>query len=97
MSSSEQNAAKVDLNLLVVFMTVFQQMSVSRAAMLLSVGQPAVSNSLVRLRERFNDQLFIRSGRGVRPTRRAVEIADALLPAMSIIDSVVSETFKHKA
>ncbi|WP_397453133.1 LysR family transcriptional regulator [Pseudomonas sp. NA-150] len=80
---------RVNLNLLVVFMVVFRELNVSRAAEQLSIGQPAVSGSLARLRERFDDQLFIRSGRGVRPTKRAVEIADALLPAMNAIGVVV--------
>lgn len=85
----EKNLMKVDMNLLVVFMVVFRELNVSRAAEHLSVGQPAVSASLVRLRNCFDDRLFVREGRGVRPTAKAVAIADALLPAMSALGSVI--------
>jgi DNA-binding transcriptional LysR family regulator len=95
MTINEKNLRQVDLNLLVVFMVVFRERSVSRAAQHLSVGQPAVSGSLVRLRERFGDPLFFRSGKGIKPTHKAVEIAAALAPAMSIIDAVVSGFSTH--
>lgn len=85
----EKNLMKVDMNLLVTFMVVFRERNVSRAAERLSVGQPAVSASLVRLRNCFDDRLFVREGRGMRPTAKAIAIADALLPAMSTLGSVI--------
>lgn len=90
MDIDEHKFAGIDLNLLVVFMVMFREQSVSRAAEYLNVQQPAVSGSLVRLRNCFDDPLFLRAGRGMRPTSRAVEIATALLPAMSIIGAVIS-------
>lgn len=94
MKLDEKALKSVDLNLLRVFMMVYSEMSVSRAAEQLNLGQPAVSSALGRLRKRFNDVLFVKSGKGVRPTTRAVEIAEALLPAINIIDSVVAEYIK---
>lgn len=90
MNIDESKFGGIDLNLLVVFMVIFRERNASRAAGYLKVGQPAVSNSLRRLRERFNDPLFLRDGYGMRPTKKAVELADALLPAMSIIGAVIS-------
>ena len=95
MNIDEHKFAGIDLNLLVVFMVMFREGSVSKAAKYLNVRQPAVSGSLVRLRNCFDDPLFFREGRGMRPTSRAVEIATALLPAMSIIGAVISGEMPH--
>ncbi|MFK3973546.1 LysR family transcriptional regulator [Pseudomonas sp. NPDC087358] len=89
MHTYEKNLMQVDMNLLVVFMVLFRELSVSRAAEHLSVGQPAVSGSLVRLRNCFDDRLFVRCGRGIRPTEKALQIAEALTPAMSALGSVI--------
>ncbi len=57
-----------DLNLLVIFETVYAEGNLTRAAEQLNVAQPTVSNAMARLRASFDDPLFIRSGRGVAPT-----------------------------
>jgi DNA-binding transcriptional LysR family regulator len=62
---------------------------VSEAARHLRVTQPAVSGSLVRLRQCFDDPLFLRRNRKMQPTPKAEEIAEALLPAMLRIESVI--------
>ena len=49
--------------------------SVSRAAARLFLSQPAVSASLNRLREAFDDPLFTRHAHGVTPTPRAQALA----------------------
>jgi len=69
------NIAGLDLNLLLVFDAVMSERSVSRAAHRLGMTQPAVSNALNRLRHHLQDQLFIRTTDGVRPTERAAEMA----------------------
>jgi DNA-binding transcriptional LysR family regulator len=89
MLKHEENLMQVDMNLLVVFIVVFRELSVSRAAEHLNVGQPAVSASLVRLRHCFDDRLFVRSGRGMRATQKASQIAEALIPVMSGLSSVI--------
>jgi len=86
---NEKRFRGVDLNLLVTFVVLFREQSVSNAAKHLLVSQPAVSGSLARLRERFDDPLFLRTGKGVRPNRKAKEIAEVLLPALSSIASVI--------
>lgn len=62
----------VDLNLLRTFVTVFRSKNLSAAAESLRISQPAVSHALRRLRNHFDDQLFVRTGTGVRPTRFAI-------------------------
>ena len=58
----------VDLYLLRVLCTLVAERSVSRAAIKLNQSQPAVSTSLKRLREIFNDPLLVREGAAMVPT-----------------------------
>lgn len=60
----------VDLNLLTVFDAVMQEQNITRAAHTLGMSQPAVSNAVSRLKVMFNDELFVRYGRGIQPTAR---------------------------
>ncbi len=62
---------KPDLNLLVVFEAVARCGSVTQAANVLGLSQPAVSHALNRLRGQVGDALFTRAGRGLVPTPRA--------------------------
>jgi DNA-binding transcriptional LysR family regulator len=71
----------VDLNSLLTFLLVYHEQSVSRAAERLDVTQPAVSNTLARLRIYFRDPLFVRSAKTLVPTCYAQRIADELTPA----------------
>jgi DNA-binding transcriptional LysR family regulator len=66
------------MNLLVVFMVVYEERSVSRAATRLQTGQPAVSNSLAKLRALTGDRLFIFRCRMFQPTKKAILLADML-------------------
>ena len=79
------NFNKLDLNLLVVFDTVYATRNISRAAEQLSLSQPAVSNALTRLRALLHDPLFVRARRGVEPTVKATQIADAVHNALQMI------------
>jgi len=69
-----------DLNLLRIALALYDELSVSRAARHLGMSQPAVSKALRRLRETFDDPLFVRSPRGIVPTPRAHSIVDAARP-----------------
>lgn len=68
---SKFNISKVDVKLLSIFCAVYEQGSISLAARKLDVSQPLVSHSLERLRQAFNDPLFVRAGRSIAPTERA--------------------------
>ncbi|ATM23643.1 LysR family transcriptional regulator [Raoultella ornithinolytica] len=65
----------LDLNLLKALDALLDERSVTRAATRLSLTQPAVSGMLTRLREAFNDPLFIRAPHGMVPTLRAQALA----------------------
>ncbi len=79
------NLRNVDLNLLLIFETVFAVGSISGAAGQLSLTQPAVSNALARLREHFDDPLFVREGRGVKPTSRSQQMIEPVREALQLI------------
>ncbi|NDY93780.1 LysR family transcriptional regulator [Ideonella livida] len=68
----------LDLNLLKAFDALMDERSVTRAAARLALTQPAVSGMLVRLRDAFEDPLFVRASRGVVPTARAEALAPAV-------------------
>jgi LysR family transcriptional activator of mexEF-oprN operon len=82
----------IDLNLLVVFEALIQERNVTRAAEKLSMGQPAVSGALVRLRRLFNDPLFERIGHRMVPTARALSAAQTLGPALDCVCTAITNT-----
>jgi LysR family transcriptional regulator, mexEF-oprN operon transcriptional activator len=78
MNIDQGNLAKLDLNLLVALDALITERSVTRAATRLSIGQSAMSHNLARLRAVFGDDLFTRTADGMRPTPRAMALADPL-------------------
>ncbi|MEP5732411.1 MAG: LysR family transcriptional regulator [Sulfitobacter sp.] len=82
---------KLDLNLLVIFEAVYSAGNISKAAKLLNVSQPTISNALTRLRDAIGDPLFVRKGRGVAPTLRATSMIGPVRDALQMIQSGVSE------
>lgn len=69
-----------DLNLLPIAVALYDELSVSRTARRLGMSQPAVSHALRRLREAFDDPLFVRGPSGIVPTSRAHAIIRAARP-----------------
>src|SRR5687768_15201176 len=84
---NETRLQRIDLNLLWVFHAIFRHRKLTAAATQLSMTQSAVSHALSRLRQLFDDELFIRTGHGVEPTLRSVALAPAI---ERIIDAAVS-------
>ncbi|KGJ94024.1 LysR family transcriptional regulator [Colwellia psychrerythraea] len=78
MNNLEQKLTKIDLNLLVALNVLLNERSVSRAAEALYITQPAMSKTLNRLRDLFDDPLFHRSSSGLIPSERAIELAQNL-------------------
>ncbi|AIA72344.1 LysR family transcriptional regulator [Pectobacterium atrosepticum] len=87
----ENDFRGVDLNLLVTFLVLYREKSVSAAADKLHLGQPAVSGALARLRTLFDDPLFIRTGQVMRPTARADYLATQLSPTFEQLQSVLGD------
>jgi DNA-binding transcriptional LysR family regulator len=81
----------IDLNLFVVFDAIYDEQNLTRAAKVLHVTQPAVSNALRRLRDLFNDQLFTRTPRGVSPTPVANAISGEIKQALHLLGLSLTE------
>jgi len=79
------NLSALDLNLLLVLDAVLAERSVARAAQRLHVTPPAISNALGRLRAALGDPIVTRSGRGIVPTPRALELGPAISRALGEI------------
>ncbi|RJG47928.1 LysR substrate-binding domain-containing protein [Motilimonas pumila] len=79
----------MDLNLLTLFITVMEQQNVSKAAKLLNMSQPAMSLGLNRLRKRFDDELFYRSGGVMQPTTLAQSLYQPISLALNNIGQVL--------
>ncbi|TCA52477.1 LysR family transcriptional regulator [Rhizobium leguminosarum bv. viciae] len=72
------NLPAVDLNLLVAFDAIMAERSVTRAGARIGRTQPAMSAALARLRQLFQDELFVRSPSGLEPTPRALDLAEPI-------------------
>jgi len=82
---------RLDLNLLHVFDTIYREGSLTRAARALHLTQPAVSHSLSRLREHFDDPLFSRQGNQMVPTPLARRFLESMRPGLTQIQSAVNQ------
>ncbi len=80
------NLVGVDLNLLVSLRALLQERNVTRAAQVVGLSQPAMSNALARLRRQFGDQLLVREGRGLVLTPVARELQHAVEPALGMVE-----------
>ena len=83
--------ARLDLNLLHVFDTIYREGSLTRAARALHLTQPAVSHSLARLRDHFEDPLFTRQGNQMVPTPLARRFAESMRPGLTQIQNAVNQ------
>lgn len=76
------NLRSFDLNLLIAFDAMMEEMNVTRAARRLKIQQPAMSHNLSTLRTLFQDELFIRVGQEMKPTARALNLAGPVRQAL---------------
>ncbi|UXZ43286.1 LysR family transcriptional regulator [Pseudomonas soli] len=86
------NLSKVDLNLFIVFDAIYTEANLTRAGQIVGITQPAVSNALSRLRETFNDPLFVRTAQGMVPTPMAQNIIGPVRNALSLLRTSVQES-----
>ena len=75
----------LDLNLVRIFDALMVHRSVSAAAAALNLTQPAVSNALRRLRALTDDDLFVRTRRGMEPTAFSLAAGGALSEGLRLI------------
>jgi DNA-binding transcriptional LysR family regulator len=82
----------IDLNLFVVFDAIYTEGNLTRAGEIIGITQPAVSNSLSRLRNLFDDPLFVRTAEGMVPTPVAQNIIGSVRQALGLIRCSVQES-----
>jgi DNA-binding transcriptional LysR family regulator len=85
------NTNRLDLNLLRVFGALLETRSVTMAASTLGLTQSAVSNQLAKLRDAFDDPLFVRTSEGMMPTPRALAIAEPIQKSLVAIRFCLEE------
>jgi LysR family transcriptional activator of mexEF-oprN operon len=90
MTMNRNDLRKIDFSLLIVFETLMHERNLTRAGEKLFLCQSAISASLNRLRQFFDDPLFIRMGRTMEPTSRAFEIQLTLTPALDNMAAALS-------
>jgi len=78
---------QIDMNLLRVFEVIYAEQNLTRAAEILHLSQPAVSNALARLRHTLDDPLFVRSPSGMTPTPAARAMIGRVRRALQLLDS----------
>ena len=88
------NLKETDLNLFIAFDVIYTEKNLTKAGQVLGITQPAVSNALSRLRELFDDELFIRTSKGMIPTPVANHIIKDVRSALSLIQNTISESEK---
>lgn len=76
----------MDLNLLQVFSAIYRERNLTRAAESLKMSTAGVSAALRRLRDEFQDTLFIRRPHGVEPTLRADAIAEKTRQVLELVN-----------
>jgi DNA-binding transcriptional LysR family regulator len=91
-TTTVHNLPDLDLNLLVVFDAMLRECNVTQAAQQLGLTQSAMSHSLKRLRDFFDDPLFVKSGRGMSPTAKAQALEGVVMGIMaSVREQVISQ------
>ncbi|MBC8731468.1 LysR family transcriptional regulator [Paraburkholderia sp. UCT2] len=90
------NPGIADLNLLRVFLAIWDLRSLTAAGDRLGLTQPAVSHALRRLRTLFEDPLFSRTPNGMVPTDAAYRLYPPLAQAFAIINEAVQQLAKFE-
>ena len=82
----------VDLNLFVVLDAIYTEGNLTRAGEIIGITQPAVSNSLSRLRTLFDDPLFVRTADGMTPTPVAQNIIGSVRQSLELMRSSIQDS-----
>ena len=82
---SEVDLRKIDLNLLVALDVLLDECHITNSAHRLNLSQPAMSRTLARLREAFDDPILVRVPNGYNRTERARALAE---PLKAVLDQI---------
>ena len=83
------NISRIDLNLLVYLDVLLRERNVTKAAEHLGITQPAMSNSLKRLRNLLGDPLLVRTSEGMMPTRKALDMHPQIQSALQVLENAL--------
>jgi DNA-binding transcriptional LysR family regulator len=81
---------KLDLNLLRLLVALERTRHLGRAAESLGMSQSGFSTALSRLRSQLDDELFVRAAGGMRPTPRALLLAEM---ARAVLQQIENDVF----
>ncbi|MCE7508276.1 LysR family transcriptional regulator [Alloalcanivorax xenomutans] len=87
---------RIDLNLFVVFEALYRERRVTKVARHLNITQSGVSNALRRLRETFDDPLFVRGSEGMVPTPVAENMIVDVRQALDLLSRSVGENLRFQ-
>ena len=79
-----------DLNLLRAFVVLMEERNVSKAAERMHLSQPAMSNTLSRLRDLLSDPVLVRTSQGMQPTPKAKGLENTIRTALQMIEQSLS-------
>ncbi len=83
---------ELDLKMLYFFRAIYQSGNVSQASEMLELSQPSGSLLLKRLREEFNDALFVRVGQKMVPTAGAQHVSATIFSILDLVDNQLDIT-----
>jgi len=84
----------LDLNLLRVFLILYQELNMRKASNRLFVSQPAISQSLTKLRNHFDDELFVKVPKGLKATPFAEALAASISPCLNGLANSINNCAK---
>ena len=83
--------SQLDLNLVRVFVAIYETRSVTQAAERLDLTQPTISYGLAKLRKVYADRLFSRSSNGLVPTSLAEQLFQRYRDALTSVESTLEQ------
>ncbi|MFZ6754420.1 LysR family transcriptional regulator [Undibacterium sp. Dicai25W] len=86
--------SRIDLNLFIVFEAIYTEGTVTRASQQLNLTQPAISHALNRLRNMFDDPLFVRQGNSMVSTPLARSIIEPVRQALRGLEMTLTDNGK---
>lgn len=87
----KSNLMHLDIKSLTGLLYLLEERNVGRVAERLYLSQPAMSRLLNRLREAFDDPLFIRTSKGMIPTSKALSLEMPLRQMLEHMDGLENE------
>lgn len=86
---TNKSIQSIDLNLFKILIALHEEKNVTKAGQAVFLSQPAVSHALNRLRYIFNDELFVRTNKGMQPTTKCLTLISPVADALEGLQSVL--------